>query len=129
LDYALVADYARVEGGKLTIVGASYTHVRTPTIPGAHLLAVAGRVRSGAQANPVALRITVQSPGNEYTLSMDASLAPDDTTRPYDGKVGLLFAATITIPLPSEGLYEVFIDLDSQRVRRLAFDVSRFPDR
>jgi hypothetical protein len=128
LDYAFVADYVRVEGGKLTAVGASYTHLTVPALPAVHLLGVGGRVRSTEGADPVGLKLTVKPPGREYELAIGAELAPGEQVRPYgDGRIGLLFAFTMMIQLPSEGLYEVLCDLDDQQVRRLAFDVSRAP--
>jgi hypothetical protein len=46
LDYAFIAEFAKVEGGKLTAIGASYMQITPPAFPVAHYLSVAGRIRA-----------------------------------------------------------------------------------
>jgi hypothetical protein len=41
LDYAFIAEFAKVENEKLTAVGASYLEVRTPAFPVQHSFSVA----------------------------------------------------------------------------------------
>ena len=45
LDYAFLADYATISEGRLTAVGASFTHVFVPQLPVEISFAVAGRLR------------------------------------------------------------------------------------
>jgi hypothetical protein len=124
LDYAFVADYATVTGGKLTAVGASYTYVLAASLPGMHQLAIAGRVRATLDEK-VHLAVRIKAPNDAYEIRVEGELQRDDSARPYGGdKVGLLWSANVPISLPTEGLYEVFIDLDGKQVRRLAFDVA-----
>jgi len=46
LDYAYLAEFAKVENNSLTAVGASYTHVEADRLPVIHTVYVAGRVRA-----------------------------------------------------------------------------------
>lgn len=121
LDYAFIADYAAVIEGKLTAVGASYTHVRALSLPALHSLSVAGRVRSRVGDDPVRLEVKINPPGgDEFVIA--ALLDHDGTARPYgDNRIGLLFAANVAIPLLEPGLCVVTIGLDDDPVRRLAF--------
>jgi hypothetical protein len=41
----------------------------------------------------------------------------------YDGKVAVLFAANAGLLLTAPGLCEIFIDVDGQEQRRLAFNI------
>lgn len=131
LDYAFLANYARVDpGGTLTAVGASFTHVQAGSVPTQHLLSVAGRIRSHIDAGPVPLRVTLTTPGDEIRLTFDAELQASEGARPYaGGRIGLLFAVTLAIPLPRVGLYEVTLRLDGaeEAARRLMFDVEIGP--
>lgn len=122
LDYAFLAEYAKVEGGTLSALGASYTQIAVARLPSQHLLYVAGRVRAPLGENPD-LSLTIKSPQGRFELSISFG-APDlSDVRPYDGKVGVLFAANVPIPLIDTGLYQVLLHLDGQQVRRLAFEV------
>lgn len=124
LDYAFLADFAQVEGGRLTAVGASYTHATVPSLNGGWITAVAGRIRTTENAAPAALRIQIGPADGSYLLNFESTLQPDASSRSYkDGRVGLLFAALSTIPLTSEGLYVCTVYLDGELVRELAFEV------
>lgn len=123
LDYAFVAEYAKVEqGGSLTSVGASYTHLTVPSLPVQHLLCVAGRIRAGVDELPE-IGVEIQSPGGNFKLGINMVTTDVSGYRPYDGKIGLLFAANTFIPILVAGLYEVHIAVDGSLARRLAFDV------
>jgi len=125
LDYAFIADYARVDpSGTLTALGASYTRLETGSIPSSHLLSVAGRVKSKIDAPPVGLEVLVRGPDPMFTITVGAELQRASTSVPYgDGKLGLMFAITTVIPLVTEGLYEIEIRLDGIEARKLAFEV------
>lgn len=124
LDYAFLADFAQVENGRLTSVGASYTHVTVPDLNTGWITAIAGRVKTTVDAPPVALRIEVGPASGAFRFNFDSQLRPGVDVRPYDGgKVGILFSALMTLPLITEGLYVAKIHLDEALVRTLAFEV------
>lgn len=125
LDYAFLAEYASIDpSGRLNALGASYTHVAVPQLPGQHLLSVAGRIRAEAGAEPTPFELTIKAPGEAYVMHLEGEVSENERSRPYDGKVGLLFVFNSMIPLPMEGLYEVLINVDGRLARRLAFDVA-----
>jgi hypothetical protein len=128
LDYAFLADYAKVErSGTLTAIGASFTHVAATTLPTTHLMAVAGRVRSSIDAGTVGLTITITPPDTDrFTVTFGVELGPAPDARPYgEGRVGLLFAITTGVPLQSEGVYKVGLELEGSLARTLMFEVSK----
>lgn len=125
LDYAFLADYAVVEGGKLTAVGASWTRLQLPVFPSMHQCAVAGRVRAPESAERVPMRIRFAGPPDTLGLDIGFELVRDAATQqPYDGKLGYLFAAMLFVPIMAAGLYQIHINIEGQDVRRLAFEAS-----
>jgi hypothetical protein len=122
LDYAYLADYAQVSNGKISSIGASFTHVKSIQIPSLLAFSIAGRVRVSEDIQSVAMSLVVSSKASDLRLNFEGTLIQQDS-RPYQGKVGLLFSFTTQIPLMAKGLYEVQIFLEGKEVRRLAFDV------
>ena len=123
LDYAYLADYAAVEGGRLTAVGASFTHVQTATLPVVKMLSVAGRVRTSDDSEGFRLGVMLRSPDGEWALGFDGFVDAAGA-RPYDGKKGVLFALQTSVTLTTAGLYTVDISIEGQPVRTLKFDVT-----
>lgn len=123
LDYAYLADYAQIENGKISALGASYTHAYVPSLPSGWLTTVVGRVRAAADADNVALRIEIRPPDGSFEVNYEGEIPRPPHTRPYGGRIGLLFTVTSQFPLMSEGLYTVNVFLNGAHVRRLAFEV------
>jgi hypothetical protein len=123
LDYAFIAEFAKVEvSGTLTAIGASYLEVRPLGFPAQHPFSVAGRIRAPEDAETINLTIRINPPGN-MNVVINGSLVPGPESVKYDGKVALLFAASASIMLTTPGLCEIFIDVDGQEQRRLAFNI------
>jgi Family of unknown function (DUF6941) len=124
LDYAFLADYAKVEiDGKLTAVGASYTHLFVAGFPGQHLVSVAGRVRAKIGEQPT-LRVSLVSPEELFRIDTETQLTAGEKAIPYGpdlDTIGIQFALTFIMPLPKAGLYEMNLTLNDEHVRMLAF--------
>lgn len=123
LDYAYLADYAQIDAGKISALGASYTHASVPELPVAWMTSVVGRIRVAADEEPVSVRIEITPPGDAIKLNAESVVERTPHVRPYRGKVGLLFAATFHIPLTAEGLCTFDIVVNGEHARRLAFEV------
>ncbi|MGO9100108.1 MAG: DUF6941 family protein [Mycobacterium sp.] len=122
LDYAFIAEYAKVEAGKLTAVGASYIDIRPPALPAQHMVFVAGRIRAPEDTESIGLRIRINPPGN-VNIILDGAVGVGADIPRYDGKVAVLFAASAAVALVTEGLCEIFVDIDGEEQRRLAFAI------
>ncbi|MHA7240013.1 DUF6941 family protein [Arthrobacter sp. TMS1-12-1] len=127
LDYAFLAEFAKVEGNKLTAVGASYTHVQVPSLPSQHLVYVAGRIRAPEGSDAPQVTIRYVSADEAVEIALEASLTVEHA-RPYAGRIGLTFAMGFGVPLSAEGLHNVYIQLDGTDVRHLAFTVVQGED-
>lgn len=124
LDYAYLAEYAKVGEGLLTAVGASYTFVRALEVPSPLIVYVAGRVRTSLGEAPM-LGFTFESPQQKYRLSLSAELSSAGA-RPYSTHattVGTLFVASAPVLLSDYGLYTVTLELDGSHARTLRFEV------
>lgn len=122
LDYAFIAEYAKVEAGKLTAVGASYLDIRPPVLPAQHILFIAGRVRAPEDTESIGLKLRINPPG-DVSIVLDGRITIGSEEPRYDGKVAVMFAASAAVPLLSAGLCEIFVDIDEVQQRRLAFAI------
>lgn len=125
LDYAFLAEHAQVASGKLNVMGASFTHRIVGHLPSIETITVAGRVRAPKDTRGVEITLEFASPKGDshYTIGASVDLVPGPDLRPYGDHVGLLFASTLQALIPVEGLYQVFITVDGEDARRLAFTV------
>lgn len=123
LDYAFLADYAQVVGGKLTAVGASFTEVKVPQVPFNLQVALAGRIRASENTERVRFVVEIVPPENAYEFKAEGLMTVTEPVRPYNGKLGLLLAANISVPIVGIGLYVVNLHLEGDLARRLAFGV------
>lgn len=124
LDYAYLAEFARVDGSTVTAVGASFTHVIVQGLPWQGRVTLVTRIRCGEQEGAVPVGVQVSPPDGSFDLQFGADVTPGPSVRPYDGKVGLLVSFELQVPFPVAGLYVVHLSIAGERVRRLAFDVS-----
>lgn len=123
LDYAFVAEFAKVDHGALTAVGASYTEVLVKELPVGHMLCVAGRIRTQIEDPQPELTVTMTPPGKKYRLEATGELPRDENAVPYSDKIGYVFVLTTPLQLDEAGEYVVNISLDGEPVRRLIFTV------
>ncbi|MFB9776350.1 DUF6941 family protein [Brevibacterium otitidis] len=123
LDYAFLADYATISEGRLTAVGASFTHVFVPQLPVEISFAVAGRlrVREDEEAPELKVRFAAEESNFEATVSGVVHRSPESL--PYDGKVGILFTLAAGVPVAYEGLVQVEIFVNGEHQRYLAYEV------
>ena len=134
LDYAFLADFATIQDGRLTVVGASFTRMVVTEYPTFALLGVAGRIRCDEpDRNTINVTLRITSPGVEPTTieAVNALDASEKTNPPYDKhRRGIVFAVQVNLPVLEEGTYTVEIDLDETDGvdRTLKFEVLRPQD-
>lgn len=131
LDYAFLADYATIQNGTLTAVGASLTSLEVDSLPSVAMFSIAGRLRCDEPTrDAVSMSLRIIAPGDEgasieATNILDAS---ESTHPPYRGhRRGIVFAVQVSLPLLTPGLHQVEVDLeDTDGIDRvLRFDVSQ----
>ena len=134
LDYAFLADFATIQDGRLTVVGASFTRMVVTEYPTFALLGVAGRIRCAEpDRNTINVTLRITSPGVEPTTieAINALDASEKTNPPYDKhRRGIVFAVQVNLPVLKEGIHTVEVDLDETDGvdRTLKFEVLRPQD-
>jgi hypothetical protein len=134
LDYAFLADFATIQDGRLTVVGASFTRMVVTEYPTFALLGVAGRIRCDEpDRNTINVTLRITSPGVEPTTieAINALDASEKTNPPYDKhRRGIVFAVQVNLPVLKEGIHTVEVDLDETDGvdRTLKFEVLRPQD-
>lgn len=134
LDYAFLADFATIQDGRLTVVGASFTRMVVTEYPTFALLGVAGRIRCDEpDRNTINVTLRITSPGVEPTTieAINALDASEKTNPPYDKhRRGIVFAVQVNLPVLEEGTHTVEVDLDETDGvdRTLKFEVLRPQD-
>ncbi|GAA3699303.1 hypothetical protein GCM10022377_10380 [Zhihengliuella alba] len=123
LDYAFLAEFARVEGDSLTSVGASFTRVEVATFPSTATIYVAGRVRAEEGGDPFGLRLRLGPDDRSSGVELETTLEPTKAINPYSGKVGMIFSAGVPLTFDHEGRYMAQIFLQDELVRSLYFSV------
>lgn len=122
LDYAFLADYATVQDGKLTAVGASFVQLRAP-LPFVRAVTVAGRIRTPQDGPDIELSAEFVAPGDSPVFRSSTTLTHAVSSQRYADKVGILFVVTQQLRFTEPGLCAVKLRLDGEDVRTLKFEV------
>ncbi|OBA83504.1 hypothetical protein A5633_14395 [Mycolicibacterium elephantis] len=127
LDYAYLAEYATVQNGTLTAVGASFCEMRAP-LPFRRSVTLAGRVRAPRDTAEFEISVDFDPPGDTPVFSTSGLVTPEIVDQRYADKVGLLFAVRQELRFTEPGLCEVRVSLDGELVRTLKFEVIDAPE-
>jgi len=122
LDYVFLADYATVQDGKLTAVGASFMELRAP-LPFVRAITVAGRIRTAQESADIELSAEFEAPGNSPVFRSSTTLSHAISGQRYADKIGILFVVTQQLRFTEAGLCAVKLRLDGEDVRTLKFEV------
>jgi hypothetical protein len=124
LDYALLAEYARVDAaGLLTVVGGSFDRVQAGNSTAAQQLFVALRVLLDESEQPSDFEITVRPPSGQFSIGISGQAAPNAAAVPVDGTVAVVITVGVLVPLPEVGRYVVSVTLAGREQRELGFIV------
>lgn len=123
LDYAFLAEFAKIDNGTLNVVGASFTQVDATSFPGMLELSVAGRVRRLENDEPplLSIRFFADQEAGEL-VSMERVLEDEENAVRYAGKIASVFVLRGPLYLAEAGLYKCEISLNGEVVRTLAFE-------
>ena len=123
LDYALVAEYAKVDAGKLNIIGGGYTELTLDGLPHSGVVAVAGRIRAPSDTETITLEVTFEPPGGGANIRVSGIVEANEATHRYKDRIGILFALNQVLTFLEPGLCRIEIVLDGKSVKSLYFDV------
>jgi uncharacterized protein DUF6941 len=124
LDYMVLADYVRQDGGVINIMGAGIDTVTAPAVPTVQPFGVALRISFSTTEEPGAQhRLTVSFVGpDQPVLSANAAFVtpprPEDV--PEHWRTGIGIALQIAVPLPRYGDYSCEVIIDDGAITRSA---------
>lgn len=127
LDYAFVADFARVEpNGTLTAISASWTNLTVRSFPVGRRLAIAGRIRGRVDEQPIPVRVMMSRPDGKVIFTFDFTVSPGESAQPYgEGLIGHLFAIDTMMPLTGPGVHSIEVFVDEGLARTLKFEAKQ----
>ncbi len=124
LDYALLADYARVDAdGTLTLVGGHRTTIAVPGLPAQQVLAVAGRLWMGRREPAAQLALSARTPEGDVGTISAWPVRPGLEQGDAPGRVSAAFAIAVVAPLTSTGPHDLVLSVNDEAVAQLPFAV------
>ncbi len=121
--YAMLAEAATIEGGKLQMIGGDFDTIPIATFPAIKpSMAIVAKVAADAQRDvgPHTIRVSVADPqGNilPNRLEFNFEVAHSETQA---STIGAMFVfEMISFPLPSAGVYTFLLSVDDRTVTRV----------
>lgn len=123
IEYAVLAQFASVgEDGTLTVVGGHRSTFEVSSIPGQHVLCVAGRILLARREPPPMLSLGARTPDGDVPVVARWPLEVHDVPM-EGGRRPVAFAATLVAPAPVTGEYALTLLVNDDLVRTLPFTV------
>lgn len=124
LDYVVLSEFARVDPtGLVTIVGGSFDRVRAPERGSQQLIFVTLRALLEETESSTGFEVKVRPPEGQFEIGITGQAARRPDALPVDGRVGVVAAVGLIVPLQAEGRHEVQVSLDEGQTRLLPFMV------
>jgi hypothetical protein len=130
LDYMVLADYVRSDGGVIHIMGAGVDTIGAPAVPAAQPLGVALRL-SFSTTEEVGeqhlLAVTFQGPDNPVLTARARFVTPPPPPGvPEHWRPAIGIAMQMLVPLPGYGDYSCELDIDDGTITK-SFDFRVIP--
>jgi hypothetical protein len=124
LDYALLADYARVDAdGTLTAIGAHRAVIAVGALPAQQVLAAAGRLWMGRREPAAHLELSARTPEGDVGTIAAWEVLPGLEQADLPGRVSACFALAVVAPLSSTGAHVLVLSVNGEAVAELPFAV------
>ena len=134
LDFMVVADYVRAEGGVLHMIAAGFDTMAVPTVPAARAVGIGLRllvdVAEARSQHRVAL-IYLGTDGQRLAEISGTlgSIGPDQPLPPEGKPFVVPMAFNLTLPVPAYGDYslELFVDDQQEAVKSITLTAVPMP--
>jgi hypothetical protein len=134
LDFMVVADYVRAEGGVLHMIAAGFDTLWTPTVPAVRQVSVGLRLLVDVAEARETHRVTLlyQNADGQVLLRMEGvfgPLGPEQPLPPPGRPYGVPLALTLPMPMPAYGDYslELFMDDQTDPVKSITLTIAPPP--
>ncbi|MGH3540890.1 MAG: hypothetical protein ACRDQU_12415 [Pseudonocardiaceae bacterium] len=123
LDYVIMSEFARVDlSGLVTIVGGSFDRVQATQRGAGQQLFITLRAILEEAETSVSFEVKVRPPTGQFEIGITGEAARRPEVLPIDGRVGVIAAVGLVVPLQTEGRHEVRVSV-GQETRVLPFVV------
>lgn len=130
LDYAILCDYVRAEGGAAHIIAASIDTLRTQELPHGFNLAIAARVLFSRQecGRPHRLEFIVQDQDGRRLGNLTGTIEPEwSDDLPTHWKAPSVLPLRFGMGFEHEGIYSIEVLLNDSLVKSIPFRVVLLP--
>ncbi len=122
LDYALLCDFVRADGGLAHVIGAGIDTVYTPETPTAHNFGLLARLTftQGECGRPHRIEVFFRTEDGAEIVKIEGILTPEwETGLPPGWPIGASLGLNFGLPLPSFGVYAFEIMIDDSHAKSL----------
>jgi hypothetical protein len=130
LDYAVLADYVRVEGGVAHVIAAGVDTIYAPELPTGQNLGLLFRIlfTRNECGRPHRFELILQDIDGERLTHLTSVITPEwKEGVPVGWDYGLLGGLNFGIPLPRYGLYSFEILINDQNLKTIQLRVEPVP--
>jgi hypothetical protein len=128
LDYAVLCDYVRTEGGIAHVIAAGIDTVYTPDVPAGQNVGLLMRVAFTRNecGRPHRVELIFQDADGERLAQVMGVITPEwQPDLPPSWRVGALLGLNIGVPLPRFGLYAFEVLINDSHVKTIPLRVIR----
>lgn len=131
LDYAVIADFVRAEGGVAHGLGLGIDTVTAPAVPTGHNIGLLARFTFSRHecGRPHRLELIFQDIDGERLAEINATVEPEWVEgQPTGWPTGVLVGINFGVPLPNLGIYSLEMLLNDNLVKSMPLRVVSPPD-
>jgi hypothetical protein len=131
LDFMIMADYVRAEGGVLHMIAAGIDTILTPVTPAVRQIGIGIRLTMTlAEArHPHQIEVVYQNEDGARIAEINAGFAPppDPPALPPGVRPAIAIPFNMTLPLPAYGRYSLELLVDGNSMKSIGITVSQPP--
>jgi hypothetical protein len=133
LDFMVVADYVRQDGGVLQMVGAGFDAMYVPAVPTARQIGIGLRllVDVAEAQQPHQVELIYQDADGRRLAEVTGTVGPasaDQPMPPPGRSFGVPMAFNLLLPVPDYGDYSLDLAVDGEPVKSITLTVVQAPE-
>jgi hypothetical protein len=123
LDFMIMADYVRAEGGVLHMIAAGIDTIFTPVTPAVRQIGIGIRLT-------MTLEVVYQNEDGVRIAQINAGFAPppDPSALPPGVRPAIAIPFNMSLPLPAYGRYSLELLVDGNSLKSIGITVSQPPE-
>jgi hypothetical protein len=131
LDFMVIADFVRQDGGVLQMVGAGFDTIFAPAVPSTRLVGIGLRLTLTAAEtrHEHAIELIFQNPDGARLAQINAKIPPQAAPLAARGgrPIGALMAFNVMLPMPAYGDYSFELLVHGNHAKTIPVTVAAQP--